>query len=95
MHISKLLVTKAALATATLMTFSAPAQAEECIAPSNPGGGWDFTCRTIGRILTELDLVKGNVQVTNMPKVSAMQAIVLAVPMTAHVPAVVAKRPST
>lgn len=46
---------------------AAPASATECIAPSNPGGGWDFTCRTIGRILTELDLVEGNVQVTNMP----------------------------
>jgi hypothetical protein len=44
-----------------------PATANECIAPSNPGGGWDFTCRTIGRILTELDLVDGNVQITNMP----------------------------
>ncbi|MDF0603219.1 tripartite tricarboxylate transporter substrate-binding protein [Psychromarinibacter sp. C21-152] len=49
------------------MTVSAPASAAECIAPSNPGGGWDFTCRTIGRILSELDLVEGNVQVTNMP----------------------------
>ena len=49
------------------MTFSTPASANECIAPSNPGGGWDFTCRTIGRILSELDLVDGNVQVTNMP----------------------------
>lgn len=46
---------------------AAPASATECIAPSAPGGGWDFTCRTIGRILTELDLVDGNVQVTNMP----------------------------
>jgi putative tricarboxylic transport membrane protein len=58
----------AAMVTATALTLSAaPATATECIAPSNPGGGWDFTCRTIGRILTELDLVDGNVQVTNMP----------------------------
>ncbi len=55
------------LAFSALFTVSAPASATECIAPSNPGGGWDFTCRTIGRILTELDLVDGNVQVTNMP----------------------------
>ena len=46
---------------------AAQAQSTECIAPSAPGGGWDFTCRTIGRLLTELDLVEGNVQVTNMP----------------------------
>ncbi|WP_349371726.1 tripartite tricarboxylate transporter substrate-binding protein [Salinarimonas sp.] len=39
----------------------------ECIAPANPGGGWDFTCRTVGRILDEQDLVPGSVQVTNMP----------------------------
>lgn len=52
---------------AAAMTVTAvPASATECIAPSNPGGGWDFTCRTIGRILSELDLVDGNVQVTNM-----------------------------
>lgn len=58
----------AAIATATALTISAvPATAAECIAPSNPGGGWDFTCRTIGRILTDLKLVDGNVQVTNMP----------------------------
>ncbi|MCT4684631.1 MAG: tripartite tricarboxylate transporter substrate-binding protein [Roseicyclus sp.] len=56
----------AALA-ATMTLTALPASATECIAPSNPGGGWDFTCRTIGRILTELDLVDGNVQVTNMP----------------------------
>ena len=39
----------------------------ECIAPANPGGGWDFTCRSVGRLLTEEKLVPGNVQVTNMP----------------------------
>ena len=39
----------------------------ECIAPSNPGGGWDFTCRSVGRLLTQEKLVPGNVQVMNMP----------------------------
>jgi putative tricarboxylic transport membrane protein len=38
----------------------------ECIAPANPGGGWDFTCRQVGRLLAEQKLVPGNVQVTNM-----------------------------
>ncbi len=28
-----------------------PATAVECIAPANPGGGWDFTCRQVGKIL--------------------------------------------
>jgi len=57
----------AAIAASAMSLNAAPASATECIAPSNPGGGWDFTCRSIGRILTELDLVDGNVQVTNMP----------------------------
>lgn len=39
----------------------------ECIAPANAGGGWDLTCRAIGRVLSELDLVTGTVRVTNMP----------------------------
>lgn len=59
----------AAVAAATIISMSAApqaAQANECIAPSAPGGGWDFTCRTIGRILTDLDLIDGNMQITNM-----------------------------
>jgi putative tricarboxylic transport membrane protein len=39
----------------------------ECIAPAAPGGGWDFTCRTVGRLLTELKIVDRPIQVTNMP----------------------------
>lgn len=53
--------------TAFLGLMAAPVMAAECIAPSNPGGGWDFTCRSVGRILTEMDLIDGTVQVTNMP----------------------------
>lgn len=59
-----------ALGVASLLALSlqsAPAQATECIAPADPGGGWDFTCRTVGRLLTELGIVEGNVQVVNMP----------------------------
>ncbi|MYZ49998.1 Bug family tripartite tricarboxylate transporter substrate binding protein [Propylenella binzhouense] len=41
-------------------------QNPECIAPANPGGGWDFTCRTVGKLLTDTGLVSGQVQVTNM-----------------------------
>ncbi|WP_372802690.1 Bug family tripartite tricarboxylate transporter substrate binding protein [Paracoccus seriniphilus] len=55
------------VAIAALMTsVAAPAIAEECIAPANPGGGWDFTCRQIGRIMTELGIVPNLVQVTNL-----------------------------
>lgn len=42
------------------------ASAAECIAPANPGGGWDFTCRQIARILQEIGLESNLVQVTNM-----------------------------
>jgi putative tricarboxylic transport membrane protein len=40
--------------------------ATECIAPANPGGGWDFTCRQISNIMYDLKVVDAPVQVTNM-----------------------------
>ncbi len=43
-----------------------PVAAAECIAPANPGGGWDFTCRQIGKILYDIGQVDQPVQVTNM-----------------------------
>ncbi|WP_300010022.1 tripartite tricarboxylate transporter substrate binding protein [uncultured Roseobacter sp.] len=43
------------------------AYAAECIAPANPGGGWDFTCRQIGKIMYDIGAVDQPVQVTNMP----------------------------
>ena len=39
----------------------------ECIAPANPGGGWDFTCRQVARLLSELGLIDGTMQTVNMP----------------------------
>lgn len=48
-----------------LMTTTS-AQAAECIAPANPGGGWDFTCRQIGRILQEVGVLPDMMQVTNL-----------------------------
>ena len=60
------IATALAVVTAPLLAFGGGAQATECIAPSDPGGGWDFTCRTIGRLLSEQGLVEGNVKVTNM-----------------------------
>lgn len=52
--------------TAMLAGLSSAVQAAECIAPANPGGGWDFTCRQIARILQEIGVEKNLVQVTNM-----------------------------
>ena len=37
----------------------------ECIAPSGAGGGWDMTCRTVGKALQDQKLIPGTMQVTN------------------------------
>ena len=46
----------------------------ECIAPANPGGGWDFTCRTVSRLLNEEGLIANPIQVSNMPGASGAVA---------------------
>jgi putative tricarboxylic transport membrane protein len=38
----------------------------ECIAPANPGGGWDFTCRQVGKTLQDLGIIPGTMQVVNL-----------------------------
>lgn len=38
----------------------------ECIAPANPGGGWDFTCRQVGKSLQDEGLIPVTMQVTNL-----------------------------
>ncbi|WP_407947414.1 Bug family tripartite tricarboxylate transporter substrate binding protein [Paracoccus xiamenensis] len=38
----------------------------ECIAPANPGGGWDFTCRQFGKVAQDLGLIPGTMQVVNL-----------------------------
>ncbi|MFN3499773.1 MULTISPECIES: Bug family tripartite tricarboxylate transporter substrate binding protein [Pannonibacter] len=45
---------------------STVAVATECIAPANPGGGWDFTCRQVSQIMYEIGVVPNPIQVTNM-----------------------------
>lgn len=67
MNISKTIF--AAVAVSGSVAFSAQAfepDNVECIAPANPGGGWDFTCRQVGKTLSDLGLVPNQVQVTNM-----------------------------
>ena len=65
-------LTLLALPLAALTTFASTATAfepegkVECIAPSDPGGGWDFTCRSVGNVMQELGLVPANVQTINM-----------------------------
>lgn len=38
----------------------------ECIAPANAGGGWDFTCRQVGKTLQDLGLIPSTMQVQNL-----------------------------
>lgn len=40
--------------------------ATECIAPASPGGGWDFTCRSVAKIMYDIKAVDKHIQVTNM-----------------------------
>jgi len=63
MKLSKL---KLMVAGATLSIAATSSFAAECIAPANPGGGWDFTCRQIGKIMYDIGAVSDPIQVTNM-----------------------------
>lgn len=65
--LTKSLVVAAALAVVPMAQAFEPPQDVECVAPAAPGGGWDFTCRSVGRILSENGLVDGSVTTTNMP----------------------------
>ena len=56
---------RAAAAVAGL-TLATGAIASECIAPANPGGGWDFTCRQVGKSLQDLGLIDSTMQVVNL-----------------------------
>lgn len=63
----------AAASVAAVVGLAGPALAQdykpsgaECIAPANPGGGWDFTCRQVGKTMQDLGLVPGTMQVTNV-----------------------------
>lgn len=60
------IIKKLAIAFATSVVLAGQALAAECIAPANPGGGWDFTCRTISKIMQDIGAVDTPIQVTNM-----------------------------
>ncbi|KAG1647602.1 UPF0065 protein YflP [Nymphon striatum] len=62
----KYLNIKALSVSVALSVGATSAMAAECIAPANPGGGWDFTCRQIGKILFDIGQVDAPVQVTNL-----------------------------
>jgi len=54
------------LSAALTLMASGGAFAAECIAPANPGGGWDFTCRQIGKTMYDIGAIDAPIQVTNM-----------------------------
>ncbi len=60
------LFSKIVVATLLSTGFVGQTMAAECIAPANPGGGWDFTCRSIAKIMSDIDAYDGSIQVTNM-----------------------------
>ncbi|MBT9383601.1 tripartite tricarboxylate transporter substrate binding protein [Pseudooceanicola sp. CBS1P-1] len=65
----KFTATRGLLAAALLSLGAVAAQAQdtpECIAPANPGGGWDFTCRQVGKSLQDLGLIDATMQVVNL-----------------------------
>jgi putative tricarboxylic transport membrane protein len=60
-----------AFAAISVLVSAAPSMAfdpgnTECIAPAGAGGGWDFTCRQVGKTLYDLKIVPSPVQVTNL-----------------------------
>ncbi len=60
------LIPKITFATIFTIGFVGQTMAAECIAPANPGGGWDFTCRSITKIMSDIDAYDSSTQVTNM-----------------------------
>ncbi|MDZ7601940.1 MAG: tripartite tricarboxylate transporter substrate-binding protein [Hoeflea sp.] len=64
--VTRLAATAIAVVSLTAAAHAFDPGATECIAPANPGGGWDFTCRQAGKTLQDLKLVSGTMQVTNM-----------------------------
>lgn len=64
------IMTRWATPVAVALAVSTPALAfepanTECIAPAGAGGGWDMTCRMVGKTLQDLKLIPGSMQVTN------------------------------
>lgn len=60
------LIQKISVVAALSLSVATQSLASECIAPANPGGGWDFTCRSITKIMHDIGAVKDPIQVTNM-----------------------------
>ncbi len=53
------------IALGSTSSFSFEPKNTTCIAPANAGGGWDFTCRAVGKTLQDLKLIPGTMEVIN------------------------------
>lgn len=62
---NRLLLASLALLASTSLHAYEP-ENTECIAPADPGGGWDFTCRQVGKTMQDIKAIPGTLQVTNM-----------------------------
>ncbi|WP_251976839.1 Bug family tripartite tricarboxylate transporter substrate binding protein [Salinicola avicenniae] len=69
-HRLRQIVPLCALSLLTLPVQAEPTGKVDCIAPAQPGGGWDFTCRSVARTLQDLDLIPAAMQTTNVPGAS-------------------------
>ncbi|MGQ7249357.1 Bug family tripartite tricarboxylate transporter substrate binding protein [Halomonas sp. V046] len=60
-------VVVSALGVTTAVNAAEPPQNRlECIAPADPGGGWDFTCRQFASVLQQSGLTDASMQTINM-----------------------------
>ena len=68
LSVAKATILAAALSVAAYSSGATAFEASntECIAPAGAGGGWDFTCRQVGKALQDLKLIPGTMQVTNL-----------------------------
>lgn len=66
MLIKRCLLIVAAISVTTSAMAWQPSGKVECLAPADPGGGWDFTCRSVGNVMQTLKMVEGTVQTVNM-----------------------------
>ena len=75
---------------------ASPAADVSCIAPANPGGGWDLTCRATAEVLSATDSALAPLAVVNMPGDGGAAAFAATVErMRGNENVIVAASPST
>ena len=62
----RIMVAFAIVSFASVSAFAFDPKQPACIAPAGAGGGWDFTCRQVGKTLQDLKLIPSTMKVTNL-----------------------------